>query len=134
MLLSGLTSLLAMTTQPKPGRLTVVGAAWPPSRASPLHTWQEGISAGPLGLTADALFERQFRRGLARELGRDVPREGYAGVMEICRELVSERGADVSAASRRVLMGLFPDVSSPTHQSSPFPGSAEPHIRRPYSV
>ena len=107
MLILGLTSVLAMTTRPS-RPLTVVGTAWPPERASPLHAWQEGASAGPLGRPADSLFERQFRRGLANELGRDVPREGYAGVMEICRELVSERGADVSTASRRVLMGAHP--------------------------
>lgn len=73
--------------------------------------WVEGVSAGPLGRTADALFEHLFRRGLVAELGRDVPFDGFDGTMELCRRLVEERGSDVSVAARRVLVNLFPDVN-----------------------
>lgn len=93
------------------GSLKVIGPGWPPPAASPSHVWTEGLSAGPLGRRVDVLFERLFRNGLTAELGRDVDVEGYAGVMQICRSLVEERGGEVSSASKRVLVQLFPDVN-----------------------
>ncbi|KAL1521835.1 hypothetical protein AB1Y20_021486 [Prymnesium parvum] len=100
-------SLALPIRPPRPPAL--VSASWPPPGASNAHVWIDGLSAGPLGRPVDALLERQFRRGLSAELGHEVPQEGFAGVMQLCRELVQLRGADVSEASRRVLVNLFPN-------------------------
>lgn len=84
---------------------------WPPPKADPAAVWVEGVSAGPLGRAPDALFEGTFRAALARELGRDSTRPGYAGVIELVRELITtfDTPATATAASRRVLNSLFPD-------------------------
>ena len=95
---------------PPPVRPVRVVPTWPPSRASSTHIWVEGTSAGPAGRAADRLFENRFRQELVAELGRDVPIEGFAGVMRLCLDLVRERGPGVSAASRRVLTSLFPNL------------------------
>ena len=90
-------------------------SSWPPAGADPSAEWKEGVDAGPLGLAADAFFEARFRSALVRELGRDAPDEQrFAGIIALVRALSTERGgqgaAEVSAASRRVLLSLFPDL------------------------
>ena len=55
------------------------------------------------------MFEKTFRDSLVAELGVDSQLPGYAGVMDICRQLVAVCGANVSDTSRRVLVSLFPD-------------------------
>jgi hypothetical protein len=94
----------------KPPPIVNVGSAWPPPGASAQHLWLEGVSSGPLGRAADRVFEQSFRAGLAAELGHDVPDYGFAGIVKMSRQLVTNRrGAVVTAASRRVLQRLFPD-------------------------
>jgi len=87
-------------------------AEWPPARADPTAGWREGTDSGPLGLQADEIFQRLFRHSLAAEAGRDLPDAGYAGVIALVRILVTEAStaADITAASRRVLASLFPDL------------------------
>ena len=81
-------TVLAAAWTPAPPPVRVV-SSWPPVGADPQHTWTEGVSAGPLGRAPDVLFERLFRRALAREFGRDSPRPGFAGIVQLVQQLVS---------------------------------------------
>ena len=92
-------------------KMSSMAAKWPPAGADPAAIWEEGVSSGPLGRTADALFEGAFRAALARELGRDPAcgPAGFAGIIELARALVELRGPASTAAARRVLNQLFPD-------------------------
>ena len=89
-----------------------ISDSWPPAGADANAEWVDGKDAGPLGHAVDNHFESLFRQALVRELGRDVAAPGYAGVIDLVRALVAEGRADtdVSAASRRVLLSLFPDL------------------------
>jgi len=96
-----------MTTRPRPACST-----WPPPDADPTAQWDENEQAGPLGSWADGWFEERFRSALVRELGRDAPEARFAGVITLVRSLLGEsagNAAEVEAASRRVLVSLFPD-------------------------
>lgn len=92
--------------------LPAADTSWPPAGADPTATWVDGVDCGPLGGRADELFQTLFRRSLAAERGSDVPEPGYAGVIALVQLLVAQASsaAEITAASRRVLCALFPDL------------------------
>ena len=93
----------------KPTASMASAGAWPPASIDSAAAWEEGVSAGPLGRTADAFFERAFRAALAAELGRDSNVHGFSGIVDLARRLVATRGPASAVAARRVLNELFPD-------------------------
>ena len=115
----------------RPSRFADTAKGWPPSKADPSAVWVDGESAGPLGRTADQLFEDRFRLALAAEAQREGSTyPGFAGIIGLCQLLVAERGASgVSAASERVLVSLFPNWP-PLPPRGLYPGQPDPRGRR----
>lgn len=90
---------------------SVASSSWPPPGVDKDARWVEGVSAGPAGPLVDRALEAKFRAALAAEAGGDVEERGFAGIVTLSRVLVTRyrSGDAVSAASQRVLRGLFPD-------------------------